>query len=164
VGEGSDGHKEREDDLEHEFILLTRRNVASLADRAVSFPWLALGVALNTLRPLARSIAALGEGEISIDLDGNGRDPAAGRSRPENAILDRNLLNRMHIWPSCGELSPNHELLLPAFLDGPRNLQNYVRKPLVGREGAGVTVFRNWVEAEGAKGASPMWSRTGSKN
>jgi Cu2+-exporting ATPase len=36
--------------------------------RAVSFPWLAMGVALNTLRPLARSIAALGEGEISIDL------------------------------------------------------------------------------------------------
>jgi heavy metal translocating P-type ATPase len=36
--------------------------------RAISFPWLALGVALNTLRPLARSIAALGEGEISIDL------------------------------------------------------------------------------------------------
>jgi Cu2+-exporting ATPase len=35
---------------------------------AVPFPWLALGVALNTLRPLARSIAALGEGEISIDL------------------------------------------------------------------------------------------------
>jgi Cu2+-exporting ATPase len=36
--------------------------------RAISFPWLALGVALNTFRPLARSIAALGEGEISIDL------------------------------------------------------------------------------------------------
>ncbi|MGA3239465.1 MAG: heavy metal translocating P-type ATPase [Bryobacteraceae bacterium] len=36
--------------------------------RAISFPWLALGVALNTIRPLARSIAALGEGEISIDL------------------------------------------------------------------------------------------------
>jgi hypothetical protein len=27
--EGSDGHKEREEDLEHEFILLTRSNVAS---------------------------------------------------------------------------------------------------------------------------------------
>ena len=35
---------------------------------AFSFPWLAVGVALNTLRPLARSIAALGEGKISIDL------------------------------------------------------------------------------------------------
>ena len=47
------------------------------------------------------------------------------------------------------ELNPNHELLLPAYLDGPRNMQNYVRKPLFGREGAGVTVFRNWAEDGG---------------
>jgi hypothetical protein len=32
--EDSDRHKEREDDLEHESILLTRRNVAWLADAA----------------------------------------------------------------------------------------------------------------------------------
>ena len=36
--------------------------------RAAPFPWLALGVTLNTARPLARSIAALRRGEISIDL------------------------------------------------------------------------------------------------
>ena len=36
--------------------------------RAVPFPWLALGIALNTVRPLARSIAAIRKGEISIDL------------------------------------------------------------------------------------------------
>jgi heavy metal translocating P-type ATPase len=36
--------------------------------RATSFPWLAAGTALNTLRPLGRSLAALREGEISIDL------------------------------------------------------------------------------------------------
>jgi len=41
------------------------------------------------------------------------------------------------------ELNPNHELLLPAYLDGPRNLQDYAKKPLFGREGAGITVFRN---------------------
>ena len=34
------------------------------------------------------------------------------------------------------ELNPNHELLLPAYLDGPRNLKDYVAKPLYGREGA----------------------------
>ena len=45
------------------------------------------------------------------------------------------------------ELYPNHELLLPAYLDGPHAMQNYVRKPLVGREGAGVQVFRNWAES-----------------
>lgn len=46
------------------------------------------------------------------------------------------------------ELNPNHELLQPAYLDGPRNMKDYVRKPIVGREGTGVTVFRNWVEDE----------------
>ena len=36
--------------------------------RAAPFPWLAVGITLNTLRPLGRSIAALRKGEISIDL------------------------------------------------------------------------------------------------
>ena len=36
--------------------------------RAVPFPWLAIGVVLNTLRPLHRSITALRNGKISIDL------------------------------------------------------------------------------------------------
>ena len=36
--------------------------------RAMSFPWLALAVTENTLRPLGRSIAALRKGHISIDL------------------------------------------------------------------------------------------------
>jgi glutathionylspermidine synthase len=38
------------------------------------------------------------------------------------------------------ELNPGHELLLPAYLDGPRNLSSYVRKPLLGREGGGIAV------------------------
>ena len=49
------------------------------------------------------------------------------------------------------ELNPGHELLLPAFLDGPGKMQNYVRKPLFGREGNGVTVFRNWAEEAGPR-------------
>jgi glutathionylspermidine synthase len=48
------------------------------------------------------------------------------------------------------ELNPNHELLLPAYLDGPRSLKDYVRKPLFGREGAGITVFRNWAAEDGS--------------
>jgi heavy metal translocating P-type ATPase len=36
--------------------------------RAVSFPWLALGVVQNSLRPLGRSLTALRKGQISIDL------------------------------------------------------------------------------------------------
>ena len=53
------------------------------------------------------------------------------------------------------ELNPNHELLLPAYLDGPRNLKDYVSKPIYGREGAGVRVFRNWVEEKGSGVADP---------
>ena len=52
------------------------------------------------------------------------------------------------------ELNPNHELLLPAYMDGPRNMKDYVKKPFFGREGAGVSVFRNWVEEGKAAGQS----------
>jgi len=41
------------------------------------------------------------------------------------------------------ELNPGHELLLPAYLDGPRRMKKFVRKPLLGREGKGVEVFQN---------------------
>ncbi len=54
------------------------------------------------------------------------------------------------------ELNPNHELLLPAYLDGPRNLRDYVKKPLFGREGKGVTLYRNWIAEVSA------WQGTGS--
>jgi glutathionylspermidine synthase len=53
------------------------------------------------------------------------------------------------------ELNPAHELLLPAFLDGPRDLKSYVRKPLLGREGAGIAVVREGTCVEGTlEGAS----------
>lgn len=48
------------------------------------------------------------------------------------------------------ELNPGHELLLPAYLDGPRNLTSYVRKPFFGREGSGIAVVKNGACAEGA--------------
>ncbi len=48
------------------------------------------------------------------------------------------------------ELNPGHELLLPAYLDGPRELTSYVRKPILGREGSGIAVVRDGVVAEGA--------------
>jgi glutathionylspermidine synthase len=53
------------------------------------------------------------------------------------------------------ELNEGHELLLPAYLDGPRKMQNYVRKPLFGREGAGVSVFRNYAEVSGGAAQNP---------
>jgi len=55
------------------------------------------------------------------------------------------------------ELNPGHELLLPAYLDGPRDLKSYVRKPLLGREGAGIAVVENGTCVEGAlSGESPQ--------
>jgi glutathionylspermidine synthase len=58
-------------------------------------------------------------------------------------------------------LNPNHELLLPAYLDGPRNLKDYVRKPLFGREGAGISVFRNWAEEGSAVAQSEADANAG---
>ena len=48
------------------------------------------------------------------------------------------------------ELNPGHELLLPAYLDGPRDMRDYVRKPLLGREGQGIAVVHDGVAMEGS--------------
>jgi glutathionylspermidine synthase len=50
------------------------------------------------------------------------------------------------------EMYPNHELLLPAYLDGPRDLDAWVRKPLLGREGANVTVKVHGITVEDTAG------------
>lgn len=50
------------------------------------------------------------------------------------------------------ELNPGHELLLPAYLDGPRELKSYVRKPLLGREGEGIMVIQNGLALAGSQG------------
>jgi glutathionylspermidine synthase len=38
------------------------------------------------------------------------------------------------------ELFPGHPNLVPAFIDGPRHLNSYVRKPKMSREGANITI------------------------
>ncbi len=40
------------------------------------------------------------------------------------------------------EMYPGHEYLLPAYLDSPREMTDYVRKPLLSREGANIAVVR----------------------
>ncbi|MER6143585.1 glutathionylspermidine synthase family protein [Streptomyces sparsogenes] len=53
------------------------------------------------------------------------------------------LLSNKALLAVLWELFPGHPNLLPAYLDGPRELARttgYVAKPLLGREGAGVTV------------------------
>ena len=49
------------------------------------------------------------------------------------------------------EMYPNHELLLPAYLDGPHGMQDYVKKPFFGREGAGIVVYCNGVAEPGSE-------------
>jgi glutathionylspermidine synthase len=48
------------------------------------------------------------------------------------------------------ELNPGHELLLPTYLNDPRELRSYVRKPLLGREGAGIAVVREGTAVAGS--------------
>ncbi|GDY76517.1 putative glutathionylspermidine synthase [Streptomyces avermitilis] len=64
------------------------------------------------------------------------------------------LLSNKALLAILWELYPGHPNLLPAYLDGPRDLataNGYVAKPLLGREGAGVTVH--------APGAAPSYAR-----
>ena len=50
------------------------------------------------------------------------------------------------------EMYTGHELLLPAYLDGPHDLEAWVRKPLLGREGANVTVKLHGITVEDTSG------------
>ncbi|NUS73009.1 MAG: glutathionylspermidine synthase family protein [Corynebacteriales bacterium] len=50
------------------------------------------------------------------------------------------LLSNKALLAILWELYPNHPNLLPAYLDGPRELQNYIAKPLLGREGASMRI------------------------
>ena len=56
------------------------------------------------------------------------------------------------------ELFPGHPNLLPAYLDGPRQMCEFVRKPLLSREGANITVRRGerQIVTGGPYGAGPF--------
>lgn len=65
------------------------------------------------------------------------------------------LLSNKALLAILWELFEGHELLLPAYLDGPRGLTEYVAKPLLGREGANVRIVTPGIEfgTEGIYGA-----------
>ncbi|MEO3974091.1 glutathionylspermidine synthase family protein [Streptomyces sp. CAU 1734] len=59
------------------------------------------------------------------------------------------LLSNKALLAILWELNPGHPHLLPAYLDGPRELAGgpgYVAKPLLGREGEGITVHEPGAE------------------
>ncbi len=67
------------------------------------------------------------------------------------------VLSNKAILAILWERYPGHPNLLPAFLDGPHGMTDYVRKPILGREGANITLFRgaNVVEIPGPYGDGP---------
>ncbi|MER6946095.1 glutathionylspermidine synthase family protein [Nonomuraea sp. NPDC000554] len=50
------------------------------------------------------------------------------------------LLSNKALLAILWELFPGHPNLLPAYLDGPRELTSYISKPLLGREGASMRI------------------------
>lgn len=55
----------------------------------------------------------------------------------------KSILSNKGILPILWELFPNHENLLPAYLDHPNGMKDYVEKPIYGREGNNITFYRN---------------------
>jgi glutathionylspermidine synthase len=68
------------------------------------------------------------------------------------------LLSNKGILPVLWEMYPGHKNLLPAYRDSPRELSEYVRKPLFSREGQNIAVVtkeRSW-ETPGRYGDVPV--------
>jgi len=65
------------------------------------------------------------------------------------------LLSNKGILPVLWELYPGHPNLLKASFDGPEGLTSWVRKPLLGREGANITIHQPGCEltTDGAYGS-----------
>ncbi len=52
------------------------------------------------------------------------------------------ILSNKAILAILWEMHPNHPYLLPAYLDSPRDLNEWVKKPLLAREGEDITIHR----------------------
>lgn len=68
------------------------------------------------------------------------------------------LLSNKAILAILWEMFPEHPNLLPAFLDGPRDMQSYVAKPILGREGANLRLVspEQCIELAGPYGNEPV--------
>jgi glutathionylspermidine synthase len=90
----------------------------------------------------ANAIATLPRGRVSAT------DRAAvGATDGQNAMTWiepawKMLLSNKAILAVLWQLNPGHPSLLPAYLDEPGPLTEYIRKPKLGREGANVTIVK----------------------
>jgi glutathionylspermidine synthase len=62
------------------------------------------------------------------------------------------LLSNKGILPILWQLYPDHELLLESHFDSPGSMRDYVRKPLMSREGANITLVRDNVTTASTPG------------
>jgi glutathionylspermidine synthase len=60
--------------------------------------------------------------------------------------LWKTLLGSKALLPVLWEMFPDHESLLPAYFEGPRDMDRYVVKPMYGWEGAGIRIVVDGVE------------------
>ncbi|MFG1699053.1 glutathionylspermidine synthase family protein [Nonomuraea sp. NPDC049309] len=67
------------------------------------------------------------------------------------------LLSNKALLAVLWELNPGHPNLLPAYLDGPRELTSFISKPLLGREGASMRI----VTPDGVQETPGMYGREG---
>jgi glutathionylspermidine synthase len=63
------------------------------------------------------------------------------------------LLSNKGILPILWHLYPNHDLLLESHFGNPATMRDYVRKPLLSREGANITVIRNGATIDSTGGS-----------
>jgi glutathionylspermidine synthase len=79
-----------------------------------------------------------------------GADPHDGRGTIWVEPIWKALWANKALLAALWELAPGHPNLLPAYLDGPHDLVDFAVKPLLGREGANVSLVRGGeVLAEG---------------
>lgn len=62
------------------------------------------------------------------------------------------ILSNKAILAVLWELYPNHPLLLETYFDEPKGMKDYVKKPLLSREGANITLYRNNAIVEATPG------------
>lgn len=62
------------------------------------------------------------------------------------------ILSNKAILAVLWELYPNHSLLLETYFNTPNEMKDYVKKPLLSREGANITVVKNGITTEETTG------------
>lgn len=69
------------------------------------------------------------------------------------------ILSNKAILAILWQMFPNHPNLLPSFLEEPGNTLGFVRKPILGREGANVTIYGWTEETEGPYGGKYVYQQ-----